>query len=546
MAILDEPLIANPRQLLLDMAEQRSVAALLDLIVQRLASTPRVALARVWLVLPDNNCDLCRSRSPGQHGLHLLASAGRSQANTSRDWNRTDGRFHRFAVGERKVGEIARSGRPLEVPDVDPAAHWVADPEWVRREGIVGFGGQPLLHHGQVLGVLAVFARERLGADALGWLRTVADHAAAAVATARAFEEVEALRQRLQEECEQLREEVREVHAGGGLIGDSPALAAVLRRVELVAPTDAAVLITGETGTGKELVAREVHRLSRRAGRPLVKVNCAAVPRELYESEFFGHAKGAFTGAARDRMGRFELADGGTLFLDEVGEIPLDLQPKLLRVVQEGEFERVGEERTRTVDVRIVAATNRDLRREAEAGRFRPDLYFRLGVFPIEAPPLRDRPEDVPVLAAHFLSQSARRLGRAVPGLTATDVRRLQEYPWSGNVRELQHLMERAAIVSSGRRLILDLPTGAPATGLRRSELLPAEPGRVLTDAEVRDLERQNIRSALRRSLGKIYGSGGAAELLGLRPTTLASRMKALGIRAHEGRNGQSQQAGQE
>ncbi len=538
-----EPLVPDPRQLLLDMAEQRSVAALLDLVVRRLAASPRIALARVWLLLPHDACALCRSRGPdpgGPPALHLLAGAGRSRVRPYREWGGTGGAFHRFAVGERKVGEIARSARPLEVPDVDAAAAWVADPGWVRKEGVTGFGGLPLVHRGQVLGVLAVFARERLGADALGWLRTVADHAAVAVAAARAFEEVDRLRRRLQEECEYLREEVREAAAGGGLVGESPALAAVRRRVELVAPTDAAVLITGESGTGKELIAREVHQLSKRADRPLVKVNCAAVPRELYESEFFGHAKGSFTGAARDRTGRFELADGGTLFLDEVGDIPPDLQPKLLRVLQEGEFERVGEERTRKVDVRVVAATNRDLKREAEAGRFRSDLYFRLNVFPVEVPPLRDRPEDIPALAAHFLAQAGRRLGREVPGLTGADARRLREYPWPGNVRELQHLMERAAIVSTGRRLVLELPAspaGIPAPA-PRTPTRSAAGDRVLSDAEFRDLERDNVRAALRRSGGKIYGTGGAAELLGLKPTTLVSRMKALGVRADENRDG--------
>jgi transcriptional regulator with GAF, ATPase, and Fis domain len=536
-----ESLVPDPRRLLLEMAEQRSVDALLALVVQRLADSPRVALARVWLLLPDGACPRCRGRRAevgGAPALHLCASAGRSRVRPHREWARTDGAFHRFAVGERKVGEIAQTGRSLEVTDLDPSAAWVAEPTWVRREGITGFGGLPLIHRGRVLGVLAVFARERLGADSLEWLRTVADHAAVSVAAARAFEEVEHLRQRLEEECEYLRQEVHEVHAGGGLVGTGPALGVVRQRVALVAPTDAAVLITGESGTGKELVARAVHQLSRRAERPLVKVNCAVVPRELFESEFFGHAKGAFTGAVRDRTGRFELADGGTLFLDEVGEIPLDLQPKLLRVLQEGEFERIGEERTRTVDVRVIAATNRAIPREVEAGRFRSDLYFRLNVFPIEVPPLRDRPEDVPALAAHFLGQAARRLGRDVPALTAGDVRRLREYSWPGNVRELQHLMERAAIVSTGRRLVLDLPAPGPAAPRPPTGPAPADTGRVLTDAEFRALERENIRAALRRSGGKIYGTGGAAELLGLRPTTLASRMKALGVRADEGRRG--------
>ncbi|QEL16630.1 sigma-54-dependent Fis family transcriptional regulator [Limnoglobus roseus] len=528
----------DPKQLLLDMAEQRSVDALLRLIVTRLADAPAVALARVWLTLPPGACDVCRAcgREPGtEPALHLAASAGRSVADPAEAWDRVDGAFHRFAPGERKVGQIGRSGRPLEVPAVDPFAPWVADADWVRREGITGFGGQPLVHQGRVLGVLAAFTRGPLDEGAIGWLRMVANHAAAAIATARAFEEVEALRRRLELETEYLRGEVRAAHADGRFVGRSPALAAVLRHVDLVAPTDAAVLVTGESGTGKELVARELHARSRRAGRPLIKVNCAAVPRDLYESEFFGHARGAFTGAARDRVGRFELADGGTLFLDEVGEIPPDLQPKLLRVIQEGEFERVGDGRTRTADVRVVAATNRDLRREVAAGRFREDLYFRLNVFPIEVAALRRRVDDILPLAEHFLAAAAKRLGRPVPRLTPADAERLRRYPWPGNVRELQHLIERAAIVSTGRRLVLDVPDGPPPAAAESPVSLPGvAPDRLWTEAEFRDLERQNLRAALRRAAGKIYGPGGAAELLGLKPTTLASRMKALGVRPNE------------
>jgi transcriptional regulator with GAF, ATPase, and Fis domain len=298
-----------------------------------------------------------------------------------------------------------------------------------------------------------------------------------------------------------------------------------------VAPTDAAVLVLGESGTGKELVAREVHRRSKRAGKPLIKVNCAAVPRELYESEFFGHARGSFTGALRDRAGRFELADGGTLFLDEVGEIPLELQAKLLRVLQEGELERVGEERTRRVDVRLIAATNRDLRAEAEAGRFRQDLYYRLSVFPVELPPLRKRAEDIPPLAEHFLALAARKLGRPKPRLTLASVQQLQRYHWPGNVRELQHVIDRAVITADGARLALELPAG-PAGNPGEPVLSPVPVGadRVLTDAEVRRLEADNLRTALRRTSGKVSGPGGAAELLGIKPTTLASRIKTLGL----------------
>src|SRR5262249_44419801 len=301
-----------------------------------------------------------------------------------------NGAFQRLPFGVRKVGRIAATGEPIEVPDLaEPFPDWVAVPDWARAEGIRGFAGQPLVHCDEVLGVLAVFARGVIGADCMGWLRMIADHAAAAIVTARAFAEIEGLKKRLELENEYLREEVTPAGPFGELLGQSRALEAVARQIDRVAPTDATVLILGESGTGKELVAREIHRRSSRAVKPLIKVNCAAVPRELYESEFFGHARGAFTGALRDRVGRFELADQGTLFLDEIGEIPLELQAKLLRVLQEGELERVGEERTRKVNVRLVAATNRDLRAEVEAGRFRQDLYYRLSVFLVELPPLR-------------------------------------------------------------------------------------------------------------------------------------------------------------
>jgi transcriptional regulator with GAF, ATPase, and Fis domain len=318
--------------------------------------------------------------------------------------------------------------------------------------------------------------------------------------------------------------------AFGELVGQSPALETVSRQIDLVAGTDATVLILGESGTGKELVARELHRRSKRADKPLIKVNCAAVPRELYESEFFGHAKGAFTGALRDRVGRFELAERGTLFLDEIGEIPLELQAKLLRILQEGELERVGEERTRKVNVRLVAATNRDLRAEAEAGRFRQDLFYRLSVFPVELPPLRKRKEDIPLLAEHFLRVAARRVGRSKLALTLAVVQRLQQYDWPGNVRELQHVIERAVITSTGNKLNVELPS--PTTTAAKS--LPArdEAIGVKTDAQMRQLEADNIRAALHAAGGKVSGPGGAAQLLGIKPTTLASRLQKLNIDA--------------
>jgi transcriptional regulator with GAF, ATPase, and Fis domain len=534
------PLFVDPKRLLLDMAREHALPKLLRMVVDRLAASPRVALARVWLVQRSEECMGCPMVAECQgrsECLRLFASSGRSLADPRVEWTRLDGAFSRFPLGVRKVGQIAATGEPIEAPDLSPAPPaWAACPDWIRAEKIAGFGGQPLVHRGEVLGVLAVFARGAIGSECMDWLRTIADHTAAAIATARAFEEIDALRKRLEAENEYLREEVTRAGAFGELVGQGPALGAVARQIDLVAPTDSAVLILGESGTGKELVARELHRRSKRAARPLVKVNCAAVPRELYESEFFGHAKGAFTGALRDRSGRFELADGGTLFLDEVGEIPLELQAKLLRVLQEGELERVGEERTRKVDARVIAATNRDLRAESEAGRFRQDLYYRLSVFPVELPPLRKRPEDVPLLAEHFLALAARKLGRPKPRLTLANVQALQRYGWPGNVRELQHVIERAIITADGGRLTIDLPHSGELRPARRAP--PTEPAadRVLTDAELRKLEADNIRGALERANGKVSGPGGAAEILGIKATTLASRIKALGLSNQPGR----------
>jgi transcriptional regulator with GAF, ATPase, and Fis domain len=525
-------LFSDPKRLLLDMAQQQSLAELLKLIVARISNSPRVALVRIWLARPTTECtgcpmiDACRDKS---QCLRLVVSGGRSAATPSTEWTRLDGAFGRIPFGALKVGQIAATGEPMEVPNLaSPFPDWVAAPDWVRAEGIRGFAGQPLVHRGEVLGVLAVFARGAIGVDCMGWLRMIADHAAAAIATTRAFAEIGALRKRLELENEYLREEVTRTGAFGELIGQSPALEAVARQIDLVAPTDSTVLILGESGTGKELVAREIHRRSQRAGKPLIKINCAAVPRELYESEFFGHSRGAFTGALRDRAGRFELADNGTLFLDEVGEIPLELQAKLLRVLQEGELERIGEERTRRVNVRLVTATNRALRAEAEAGRFRQDLFYRLSVFPIELPPLRKRKEDIPLLADHFLHTAASKVGRRKPPLTLANVQRLQQYDWPGNARELQHVIERAVITSSDGKLNVELPSPANAAGVRKSPVVEADS--VRTDAQIRQLEADNIRAALKAAKGKVSGPGGAAQLLGLKPTTLASRIKSLRI----------------
>ncbi|MDJ0869540.1 MAG: sigma 54-interacting transcriptional regulator [Myxococcota bacterium] len=511
------------------MAEERTRAALLARIVRELCNQPDVALARIWTLAPGDQCGTCPMRAECPRHvpcLHLAASAGRP-LDPDADWSRLDGAFRRVPVGVRKIGRVAR-GESLCVEEIASDAQWIARPDWARAERIQGFGGAPLAVQGEVLGVLGVFTRSRFCPDTVAWLRIIADHAASALATSRAFEEIERLRDRLALENEYLREEVDEAKAPAGIVGSSAPLRAVLERVELVAPTDATVLIQGESGTGKELVAREIHRKSARAERPLIQVNCAAVPRELYESEFFGHVRGAFTGATRDRAGRFAAAHGGTLFLDEIGEIPLELQGKLLRVLQEGTYERVGEERTRTVDVRVIAATNRDLRAEVAAGRFREDLYYRLDVFPIAVAPLRERREDIVPIAEHFLARGAAGTGRPAPRLAAADRARLEAHPWPGNVRELQNAVERALITWRGGPLRID-PEAAGRRGAAPAQA-DAEPAALLTERELRELERQNLRRAMLQARWKVSGPGGAAELLGVKPTTLASRLRKLGI----------------
>jgi transcriptional regulator with GAF, ATPase, and Fis domain len=525
-------------RLLLELAQERSLDGVLRKAIDAAAAVPGVALARVYLLAPGDICPTCPQRSvcPDQaQCLHAAVSGGRLRHGAAEEWSSQEDDYRRiplgdFPAGRAVTGGIAVVGRNRE------GEGWIADPALAEREQLCGYIHEPIKYRGAVLGLFAVLLRAEPGPDAETLTRVIADHLGAAVANARAFAEVERLRRQLELDNEYLREEIVAEGAFGGIIGQGPAIRSTLEQVDLVAPTDATVLIQGESGTGKELVAREIHRRSRRAARPLVKVNCAAVPPELYESEFFGHARGAFTGALRDRAGRFEVADGGTLFLDEVGEIPLVLQGKLLRVLQEGTYERVGEEQSRLVDVRVIAATNRVLKKEMTAGRFREDLYYRLNVVPITVNPLRERREDIPMLAAHFLDHACQRLHLRRPRLTRDHVRELQQYDWAGNVRELENVIERAVIMARRHgQLRFDLagdgprasaPAALPPAGREGSRAKA-----VLPDAEVRRLERENIQAALRQCGGRIRGSGGAAELLGLKPTTLASRIKTLGIR---------------
>jgi transcriptional regulator with GAF, ATPase, and Fis domain len=448
------------------------------------------------------------------------------------DWSRLDGAFRRFPLGVRKIGRIGASGDGLFIEDVTRDHDWIARPDWVRHERIGSFGGQPLVFNGEILGVLGVFNRDPCDRRTFAWLRTFADHAAIAIAHARALRQIEQLKEQLELENTYLREDVRS-DAPDGIIGSSPVLRNVIEQVAIVAPTTATVLIQGESGTGKELVARAIHDRSPRRHRALISVNCASIPRELFESEFFGHVKGAFTGALRDRAGRFQAADGGTLFLDEVGEIPLDLQGKLLRVLQEGRFERVGDETTRRVDVRVIAATNRDLQQEVASGHFRRDLFYRLSVFPIVLPPLRQRADDLPRLATHFLEQAAQRYGRRGLRLSARAIKTLEAYAWPGNVRELQHVIERAVLLSRGGVLRLDGALAEPeeATRPKSNDSTSVALQAVIPEIEWRRRERENVRTALQLAKGRIYGPDGAADILGVKPTTLISRLNTLGLR---------------
>ncbi len=418
---------------------------------------------------------------------------------------------------------------PIYAAFNDGEVHQVADEVFWNKDGKpipVDYTSTPLRDDGELVGAVVVF-------------RDISERLETERRLRQALSEVQQLKQRLELENAYLQEEIRGEYAQHDLVGRSAAMQQVIHQIELVAPTGANVLITGESGTGKELIARAIHDNSGRSRRPLIRVNCAALPRELFESEFFGHIRGAFTGALNDRVGRFELADGGTLFLDEVGEIPLELQSKLLRVLQEQQLERVGDNRTRQVDVRVIAATNRDLRQEVRAGRFREDLYFRLNVFPIESAPLRQRPEDIPPLAQHFLSRACRQLNRPEPSLRLADIQRLQAYSWPGNIRELENLIERAVIISPGTRLRLDLPNDngndAPSRPPAEQEM------RIFTQGEQRRQMRENLIAALTACAGRISGKDGAARLLELKPTTLRSRLESFAIDPRDYRPGRSQ-----
>lgn len=410
---------------------------------------------------------------------------------------------------------------PIYASIQDGEVHRVADEVFWHTDGSavpVEYTSTPILRDGEPNGAVVIF-------------RDVSDRKEIERQREQAHLEIIDLKEKLELERDYLRDEVNSAGNFGEIVGDSDALKRTLAQVEAVASTSASVLVLGESGVGKEMIARAIHTQSSRADQALVKVNCASIPSELFESEFFGHVKGSFTGAHQDRIGRLQLADGGTLFLDEVGEIPLTQQGKLLRALQENEFERVGDHNTIKVDVRVIAATNRDLSEEVNAGRFREDLYYRLSVFPIQVPPLRERGSDIVPLASNFLERACRELGRDLITLTQGNIKQLKTHAWPGNIRELKNTIERAVISSTNKKLRLDLPEQIAGSD---KQLVTAntnhESAHFLTSSEFKELEKANIIAALRHANWKTWGPDGAAELLGIKPSTLAYQMKQFGI----------------
>jgi formate hydrogenlyase transcriptional activator len=512
------------------------LGAVLQSVVTALVEQTGMAFSRVWLYVPEHECDWCRAHGrpanalvpPGGTGLHLSAAAGVLSS--------LDRPNHALPLEASATPAIVAAKRtPIRTENIldDPGfGTSQAQADVLRPIGAKGAAAYPLVFRGELLGSIGMVARRSIDDEEFQLMGIFADQAAMAIKSAQMFRELQRYRDRLEVENAYLQEQIHEERGWEGIIGESPAIREVLRRVQQVAPVDTTVLLTGETGTGKELIARALHEGSSRKARALIKINCGAIPHGVVESELFGHERGAFTGALQRRIGRFELAHTSTLFMDEVGELPLDTQVKLLRVLQEREFERVGATRPQAVDVRLIAATNRDLETEVGEGRFRADLFYRLNVFPIRVPPLRERPSDIPLLVQHFLNQFSRKLAKPLRKMTSDSLARLQAYTWPGNIRELQNVVERACVLADGP--VVEIQGGMlPANRIAVDDGLSVVEGPIV---RLDENERNHIRRALAATKGKVHGAGGAAELLGINANTLRSRMRKLGIGKKEKR----------
>jgi formate hydrogenlyase transcriptional activator len=517
-------------RLLLEVTEaansQRDLTAVLEAVVEGLAAS--IPVEAVGMTVVDRERAHVVPRAVYIRGVERRH--GDSFADTMNRWFQLSGdsepqSYEPLPLAGTGTEYVGRTGRAWVCEDLTQGSRFPEDSR-LYAAGVRSYVRVPLRIRDKLLGSIA-FSRANPGPFApqeVDVFEALARPISAAVANALAFEKIARLTGQLQAENLALRQEIDERSMFEEIIGSSPALRETLARVDKVAGTDSTVLITGETGTGKELVARAIHRHSQRADRALVAVNCAALPSSLIASELFGHEKGAFTGALQRRVGRFELASGGSIFLDEIGELPLDVQASLLRVLQEGTFERVGGSQPITTDARVIAATNRDLGEAAAEGSFRSDLFYRLNVFPIFMPPLRQRREDIPILVEYFASRYAARFGKRFQSIEKSSMDRILAYSWPGNVRELQNVIERAAILSEGDVLRVDEPLMVdPGTGASPSSTIP------LPDS-LRDAERKQIEEALAQSGGRVSGATGAAARLGIPSTTLESRIKRLGI----------------
>ena len=501
-------------QIALQMTSSLNLQEVLTSITQGLVDEISAAFARIWLIGSGDICSKCYKKTACSNRvrcLHLKASSGM--------YRNLNGEYRRVPLNTLKIGKIATDGEPVYTNKV-LGDDRLQNQQWIKGNGFRSFAGYPLVFRKELLGVIAMFSHKALLKTEFESLELFANQAATAIKNAQLFEEVDRLNKKMQAECIYLQKEIQLRHNFEEIIGESESFRKALLMVDQVAGTVATVLILGETGTGKELIARAIHGNSSRSQRPLVKVNCAALPASLIESELFGHEKGAFTGALTSKTGRFELADGGTIFLDEIGDLPLELQAKLLRVLQDGTFERVGGTHTQKVDTRVIAATNVVLEQAMKSGKFRSDLYYRLSVFPIQLPPLRERKEDIPLLAAHFATKYSEKFVKTFRSISPAMNSALQSYTFPGNVRELENIIERAVIITTGPELNLDemffsmVRDHSSSTGIKT----------------MRKAERDHILSTLERCRWVIEGSGGAAFLLEIHPATLRSRMKKLGI----------------